>query len=141
MHVNTAHWTTSRLLTTAARLNDHHNNVRLMNMGITQSSTTTLRALADNGPMSQVRLADVLHVQAQTMGKVLEKLELKRLVSRVRDIRDGRSNRILITARGRALLTRIDGTTEDPATTLSLSDQVLRDHLIRIITDSDPAPA
>jgi DNA-binding MarR family transcriptional regulator len=138
VHVNTAHWTTSRLLSTAARLNDHKTNMRLVNLGITQSGATTLKALADSGPISQTRLADLVHVQAQTMGKILDKLEMKGLVSKFRNVRDGRSNRTCITAEGKDLLTRIDRASAGFEASACLSSDPLRDELIRIITSLRP---
>jgi DNA-binding MarR family transcriptional regulator len=138
VHVNTAHWTTSRLLSTAARLNDYTTNMRLVNLGVTQSSATTLKALADSGPISQTHLADLVHVQSQTMGKVLEKLEVKGLVSRLRNVGDGRSNRTCITTEGMALLTRIDHASPSSAASACPSNDALRSHLIRIITALHP---
>lgn len=141
VHVNTAHWTTSRLLSTAARLNDHHQNLRLMDLNVTQAGATTLKALSDSGPISQANLAVLVHVQAQTMGKVLEKLELKGLVSRARNTWDGRSIRTRITKRGKTVLGRIDQMAKVPAETAGLSEQILRNQLIAIITRLDAAPA
>lgn len=139
--MDTAHWTTSRLLSTAARLNDHTQNLRLTNLKVTQSGATALRALSDSGPISQTRLAGLVHVQAQTMGKVLEKLELKGLISRTRNTWDGRSIRTRITGEGTAVLQSIDQLAETSAQAAGLSDQALRNHLISIITRLGPAPA
>lgn len=141
MFVNTAHWTTSRLLSTAARLNDHDQNQRLTDLDVTHAAATTLKALSDSGPISQIRLAALVHVQAQTMGKVLEKLELKGLVSRARDTLDTRSIRTGITARGQAVVQNIDQMRATTADAAGLSDQVFRDQLIAIINRLGPAPA
>lgn len=98
-------WSTSRLLTTAARLVDHAWNEKLLDIGITHAGYTTLGVLARGGTMTGARLADAVHVQAQTMGKTIEKLERQGFISRIRDSVDRRSQRITITAAGLAALT------------------------------------
>jgi DNA-binding MarR family transcriptional regulator len=138
VHVNTAHWTTSRLLSTAARLNNHNADVRLTEMGITQSSATTLSALATSGPINQTHLADLVRVQGQTMSRVLDGLELKGLVRRLQDAGDGRANRICITPRGKVLLSRIDTMTRSAPASAGLDSGALRDQLMRIITGLSP---
>jgi DNA-binding MarR family transcriptional regulator len=93
-------WSTSRLLTTAARLVDHAWNERLLDLGITHAGYTTLGVLARQGTMTGARLAQTVHVQAQTIGKTLEKLERRGFISRMRDSVDRRSHRVTITAAG-----------------------------------------
>ena len=93
-------WSTSRLLTTAARLVEHAWNERLLDIGITHAGYTTLGVLARQGTMTGARLALAVHVQAQTIGKTLEKLERQGLISRIRDSVDRRSQRVTITAAG-----------------------------------------
>jgi DNA-binding MarR family transcriptional regulator len=122
-------------------LNEHHQNLRLMDLDVTHAGATTLKALSDSGPISQTRLAVLVHVQAQTMGKVLEKLEVKGLVSRARDKWDGRSIHTRITAQGNSLLRRIDEMAGGSLESAELSDQVLRDRLMNLITTLEPAPA
>lgn len=139
--MNTARWTTSRLLSTAARLNDHHQNLRLMDLNVTHTGATTLKALSDSGPISQTRLAVLVHVKAQTMGKVLKKLELKGLVSRVRNTCDGRSIRTRITERGNTVLRRIDSATDASAQSAGPAEQNLRTGLITLITRLEATPA
>jgi DNA-binding MarR family transcriptional regulator len=139
--VNTTHWTTSRLLSTAARLNDHDQSQRLKDLDVTHAGATTLKALSDSGPISQTRLAVLVHVQAQTLGKILEKLEIKGLVSRTRDTLDARSIRTRITTRGRSVVQNIDHMRTTTADAAGLSDQVFRNQLIAIITRLGPAPA
>ena len=138
--MNTAHWTTSRLLSTAARLNEHHQNQRLLDLDVTHAGATTLKALSDSGPISQINLAALVHVQAQTMGKVLEKLELKGLVSRVRNTLDARAIRTRITERGSSVVGKIDQMAAESVGSSRVSDQILRDQLISIITRLEATP-
>jgi DNA-binding MarR family transcriptional regulator len=141
VHVNTAHWSTSRLLSTAARLNEHDRTRRLLDLGVTSAGATTLKALSDSGPINQIHLAALVHVQAQTMGKLLEKLEVKGLVSRLRDIGDRRSNRIRITPQGTRVVGRIQQIAMASPESPDPSDTALRKQLIRIITGLEATPA
>lgn len=93
-------WSTSRLLTTAARLVDHAWNERLLDIGITHAGYTTLGVLSRQGTMTGAKLALAVHVQAQTIGKTIEKLERQGFISRIRDSVDRRSQRITITQSG-----------------------------------------
>lgn len=129
------------MLSTAARLTEHHQNQQLIDLGVTHASATTLKVLSESGPVSQARLAHLIHVQAQTMGKVLEKLELKGLVLRARDTSDGRSIRVRITLRGQSVVQRINEMGRTTAESVGLSDQVLRNQLIAIITRFRPITA
>ncbi|MHA7209969.1 MarR family winged helix-turn-helix transcriptional regulator [Arthrobacter sp. MDT1-65] len=139
--MNTAHWSTSRLLSTAARLNDQHETQRLTDLGVTHAGATTLTALEDSGPITQTHLAALVRVTGSTIGQILEKLEFKGLVSRARDFSDARSMQTRITVRGRNLLHRIDQRAADAAVSAALPDQVLRKQLIDIITRLGPVPA
>ncbi len=141
MYVDTAHWTTSRLLSTAARLNDQYQNQRLMDLDVTHAGATTLKALSESGPVTQARLAILVHVQAQTMGRILEKLELKGLVTRARDTLDARSIRTRITGQGQSVVQRVDQMRATAAESAGLSDQDLRNLLVSIITRLAAAPA
>jgi DNA-binding MarR family transcriptional regulator len=101
-------WSTSRLLSTAARLVDHAWNERLLSIGITHAGHTTLGVLATQGTMTGSKVALAVHVQAQTIGKTLEKLERDGLISRIRDSVDRRSQRSTITVAGLEALTKAE---------------------------------
>ncbi|WP_298252065.1 MarR family winged helix-turn-helix transcriptional regulator [uncultured Arthrobacter sp.] len=101
-------WSTSRLLTTAARLVDHAWNERLLDIGITHAGYTTLGVLSRQGTMTGAKLALAMHVQAQTIGKTIEKLERENFISKIRDSIDRRSQRITITPAGIDALARAE---------------------------------
>ena len=101
-------WSTSRLLTTAVRLVDHAWNEKLLDIGITHAGYTTLGVLSRQGTMTGAKLAVAVHVQAQTIGKTIEKLERQGFISRIRDSIDRRSQRITITAAGLEALNRAE---------------------------------
>lgn len=133
-------WTTSRLLSTAARLNQNQQNQRLLDLEVTQTGATTLKALSESGPISQSGLAALVQVQAQTMGKILEKLEIRGFVSRDRDSLDGRTIRTVITGRGDRVIRRIDQMAEATTGSAGSVDQNLRSALITLIASLEVTP-
>ena len=94
------HWPTGRLLSTAARLVEHAWNERLVRIGVTHAGVIALGVLESQGPMTQAHLAQLVRVQAQTMGKTLARLEAHGHVTRVRNDLDKRSHMVSITPAG-----------------------------------------
>lgn len=94
-------WPTGRLLSTAARLVEHAWNERLATIGVTHAGIIALDVLAAQGPMTQARLAGIVKVQAQTMGKTLARMEAHGHVRRVRNTLDRRSHLVSLTEAGR----------------------------------------
>lgn len=97
-------WSTGRLLTTAARLVEQSWNQRLAELDITHAGFTALAALAAHGPLRQSQLAELVHVQAQTIGKTLSRLESRGHIERARGDDDRRSQTVRITAKGLEIL-------------------------------------
>lgn len=129
-----AHWPTNRLLSTAARLVEHAWNERLASLGVTHAGFMALDVLQSHGTLSQVRLAQEVRVQAQTMGKTLHRLEVHGHISRTPNLRDRRSHLVSITDSGRNVLleaTRLEGDLIGDGT---LADEQLRRSLAHIIT-------
>ena len=93
-------WPTGRLLSTAARLVEHAWNEKLGDIGLTHAGVIALDVLAANGPMTQSSLAQIVRVQAQTIGKTLMRLEAHGYVSRQRSQSDRRSQVVSITGAG-----------------------------------------
>ncbi|MHA7238409.1 MarR family winged helix-turn-helix transcriptional regulator [Arthrobacter sp. TMS1-12-1] len=126
-------WPTGRLLTTAARLVEHAWNERLVDIGVTHAGLIALGVLADQGAMTQASLAQIVRVQAQTMGKTLARLESKGHVTRVRNDLDRRSHMVSISPAGRQVLEA----SEDIERTLvpggGLVSEELRNHLQAVI--------
>ncbi|WP_341482145.1 MarR family winged helix-turn-helix transcriptional regulator [Arthrobacter gengyunqii] len=69
-------------------------------MGVTHAGVIALGVLEAQGPMTQARLAQIVRVQAQTMGKTLSRLEAHGHVTRVRNDLDRRSHMVSITPLG-----------------------------------------
>ena len=62
------------LLTTAARLVQRRLDDALAPLGLTRAAVIALKALSPR-PMNQEQLAALIHVQSQTLGRVLARLE------------------------------------------------------------------
>lgn len=94
-------WPTGRLLSTAARLVEHSWNEKLGAIGLTHAGVIAMEVLSVQGPMTQAQLAQLVRVQAQTMGKTLSRLEAHGHISRERSASDRRSHVVTLTDRGR----------------------------------------
>ncbi|WP_035773307.1 MarR family transcriptional regulator [Arthrobacter sp. Br18] len=136
-------WSTSRLLTTAARIVEHSWNEKLLSIGITHAGLTTLGVLSREGTMTGVRLAQLVHVQAQTVGRTLDRLEKRGLVTRLRNTADRRSQRITITTAGSEALERAENIENELMAEDGLASQDLRKRLQTVINELGPnkAPA
>ena len=88
-----------RLLTAAARLVQRLHDDALAPLGLTRAAVIALEAVAPC-PMYQEQLAAKVHVQSQTLGRVLARLEEGGLVTRTRNPADRRQFRVQITAAG-----------------------------------------
>ncbi|MET1065387.1 MAG: MarR family transcriptional regulator [Arthrobacter sp.] len=91
------------LLTTAARLVQRRHDDALAPLGLTRAAVIALRAVAPR-PLNQEQLAAKVHVQSQTLGRVLTRLEAGGLVTRKRDPLDRRQFQVEITPAGEAVL-------------------------------------
>ncbi|MBG6183675.1 DNA-binding MarR family transcriptional regulator [Arthrobacter sp. CAN_A214] len=131
-------WSTSRLLTTAARIVEHSWNEKLLSIGITHAGLTTLGVLSREGTMTGVRLAQLVHVQAQTVGRTLDRLEKRGLVTRLRNTADRRSQRITITPAGSKALERAQNIENELMPEDGLASQDLRKRLETVINELGP---
>ena len=131
-------WTTERLLTTAARLTENAWNERLLAIGITHAAFITLRAIEANGPLSQVELAEQLHVTAQTVGRTLVRLQQLGLVSRQSSESDRRASVVSITELGRSRLIEAERHEREFTLDLQRASPELRRLLMKLIDDLLP---
>ncbi|MDF9278483.1 MarR family transcriptional regulator [Arthrobacter sp. EH-1B-1] len=132
-------WTTERMLTTAARLTENAWNERLHALGITHAAFITLRTVEAHGPLSQVELADHLHVTAQTVGRTLARLEQQGLVYRHSSESDRRTFVVSLTEPGRSLLSEAERHEREFALDLQRASPELRRLLMKVIEDLLPA--
>ena len=89
-------------------------------LGITAEQRMLLRFVGERPGITSVELAMLLHVEKSTLSATLRLLEHKQLVARRRDASDRRRAPLALTARGRKLIRRPQGTVEQAvAETLS----------------------
>lgn len=98
--------------------------LRLHNIRLTPEQFLLIDLLWNQGPMSQQQLADSMHKDKNSITKLVDALERKDLLVRKRNVKDKRSNTIILTEKaekmkedakeaGIAMLDRIlDGITE-----------------------------
>ena len=91
------------LLTTAARLVQRRLDDALAPLGLTRAAVIALQAVSPR-PMNQEQLAAVIHVQSQTLGRVVARLEARGLVTRKRNPHDRRQLQVEITDAGESTL-------------------------------------
>jgi len=136
-----ASWPTGRLLSTAARLVEHAWAEHLDSIGITHAGLIALHVL-QGGPCSQIDLAHSCHVRAQTMSRILDRLERDGHVARKPDAADRRRVLVHGTASGaRALRTA----TESRPEALRLLEEgeeaaAFRRRLVQIIEELSSRP-
>jgi DNA-binding MarR family transcriptional regulator len=92
-----------RLLTVAARMVQRRQDDALAPLGLTRAAVIALEGLA-SGPLNQEQLASVVHVQSQTLGRVLTRLESTGHITRTRHASDRRQFKVELTAAGEAAL-------------------------------------
>ncbi len=91
-------------MSTAARLVEHAWNEKLSSLGLTHAGVIALEVLAVKGPITQVLLAQIVRVQAQTMGKTLSRLEAHGYIERSRSLSDRRSQIVSLSEAGTQVL-------------------------------------
>lgn len=108
-------------------------NDQLKSLGLTHAGVTALGVIAREGMISQVKVASLVGVQAQTMGKTLARLEQHGHVFRTRNTIDRRSYLLGITDEGRRVLAEAEGVDRKLAAVGDLSNPEFREMLIHII--------
>jgi DNA-binding MarR family transcriptional regulator len=120
------------LLTTAARLVQRRLDEALAPLGLTRAAVIALKGVAPR-PMNQEQLAAVVHVQSQTLGRVLARMESRGLVTRIRNPHDRRQFQVEITDAGQAAL-RAAREAENAAVSADFDGwEILRDQLTRFV--------
>ena len=128
-------WPTGRLLSTAARLVEHSWNEKLGAIGLTHAGVIAMEVLSANGPMTQAQLAQLVRVQAQTMGKTLSRLEAHGHISRERSTSDRRSHVVDLTDRGRDAVVAAADMERSVLAAASIDPDVLRQELQAVVKE------
>jgi DNA-binding MarR family transcriptional regulator len=105
--------------------------------GLTQTQFAALAKLYEVGPCSQNQLGRLIYLDAATIKGVVDRLNLRRLVTVVNDAEDKRRRAVVLTARGREVtaeaLQIASGITAATLSRLSEEEQIqLRQLLKRI---------
>ena len=85
----------------AARTGQERANARLEAMGLNVRVCGVLNLLADEGPLSQHQIGQLLTIDRTTMVELIDDLERERIVRREVNPRDRRAHLIKLTAAGR----------------------------------------
>ncbi|UZX01280.1 MarR family transcriptional regulator [Arthrobacter sp. CDRTa11] len=123
-----------RLLTVAARLVQRRQDDALAPLGLTRAAVIALEGLAA-GPLNQEQLAAVIHVQSQTLGRVLTRLEGSGHITRARQAADRRQFKVELTEAGEAALVaaraaEVNAYPSDP----DISWKALREELTKFVS-------
>jgi MarR family transcriptional regulator, organic hydroperoxide resistance regulator len=134
-----------RLLATAARLVQRRQDEALAPLGLTRAAVIALEAVAPR-PLNQEQLAAKVHVQSQTLGRVLARLESQGLVTRTRSETDRRQLQVELTEAGTAALdaARKSEVNAFPATMDAEGWEILQQQLARFVDSLQrptPGPA
>jgi MarR family transcriptional regulator, organic hydroperoxide resistance regulator len=136
-------WPTGRLLSTAARLVEHSWNEKLGAIGLTHAGVIAMEVLSANGPMTQAQLAQLVRVQAQTMGKTLSRLEAHGHISRQRSASDRRSQVVSLTDQGLEAVTQAADMERSVLAATPIDPDVLRQELktvVRVLATKSNSP-
>jgi DNA-binding MarR family transcriptional regulator len=136
-------WPTGRLLSTAARLVEHSWNEKLGAIGLTHAGVIAMEVLSANGPMTQAQLAQLVRVQAQTMGKTLSRLEAHGHISRQRSTSDRRSHVVSMTDQGRQAVAAAADMERSVLAATPIDPDLLRQELqtvVRVLATKSSSP-
>lgn len=128
-------WSINRLLSTAARMLEHSWNDQLKELGLTHAGVTALGVIAKAGTISQVHVASIVGVQAQTMGKTLARLESHGHIYRTRNTVDKRSYLLGITHKGQEVLRMAEDIDSRLASAGELANPEFREMLVHIVRE------
>lgn len=131
---NVKAWPLGRLLSTSARLLEAQTNRRLIDHNLTRAGMAALEVLDRHGAMTQARLAKTVRVQAQTIGRTLNRLENHGYVVRARSPRDRRAILVDLTDKGRAALNDMESGDQD-ISFQSVDVDELRKNLLGLIAE------
>ena len=90
------------LLVIAARTGQERASSRLAPLGLTVRTCGVLNLLADQGPLSQQAIGEMLGIDRTTMVEIVDELESAGIARRVRNVNDRRSYLVTLTPGGRA---------------------------------------
>jgi DNA-binding MarR family transcriptional regulator len=115
------------LLVIAARTGQERANARLAPLGLSVKMCGVLNLLADQGPLSQHEIGQLLNIDRTTMVDLIDQLEREGIVKRALNPRDRRSHAVTLTVTGKAKQKRamraFDGAVDDFFAPLSTAER------------------
>lgn len=102
---------------------------------MSHAGVIALDVLSATGPVTQATLAQIVRVQAQTMGKTLIRLESNGHISRARSGSDRRSQVVSITEAGSAALVKAHELERLVLSTADVDTDALRRELLALVRD------
>lgn len=93
-----------------------------------------MEVLAVDGPMTQAQLAQLVRVQAQTMGKTLSRLEVHGHILRERSTSDRRSHVVSLTQRGNEAVAEAADMERSVLAAASIDPDALRQELQAVVS-------
>lgn len=132
-------WSTQQLLAMAARLVQRSQDRALAGLGVSHTAVAALQGLTA-GPQCQDQLAARIKVQAQSMGKILARLEAAGLITRVRNPENRRRIEVVLTPAGRTTLEKARRTETNLPGSISQTG-TLRNELLEVIAAFTSTPS
>jgi DNA-binding MarR family transcriptional regulator len=131
------------LLVIAARTGQERATARLAPLGLTVRVCGVLNLLADQGPLTQQAIGELLNIDRTTMVEIVDELEQAGIARRARNPQDRRSYLVTLTPGGKAKQKRaakaFDDAVDDFFSPLAPAEQLqLADMLKRLLVSSAP---
>jgi DNA-binding MarR family transcriptional regulator len=131
------------LLVIAARTGQERATARLAPLGLTVRVCGVLNLLADQGPLTQQAIGELLNIDRTTMVEIVDELEQAGIARRARNPQDRRSYLVTLTPGGKAKQKRaakaFDDAVDDFFSPLAPAERLqLADMLKRLLVSSAP---
>ena len=133
-HTDSEGWPTVRLLGLAARLDERRINRTITHLGLTKGSLEALETIAELRTVKSSELAALLCVSAQSMGKVVQRLESRGLLTKRRGV-DGRTASIELTQHGLVVMGAASDLLQGLAQPRTDTDPAFRRNLAHRVND------
>ena len=132
------------LLVIAARTGQERAHARLAPLGLSVRMCGVLNLLADQGPLSQHEIGQLLSIDRTTMVDLVDQLEREGIVKRARNPRDRRSNAVTLTPTGKTKQKRamqaFDGAVDDFFAPLSPAERKQFANMLRRLLGPQDRP-
>jgi DNA-binding MarR family transcriptional regulator len=133
------------LLVIAARTGQEHASSRLAPLGLTVRTCGVLNLLADQRPLSQQAIGEMLGIDRTTMVEIVDELERAGIARRVRNPSDRRSYLVTLTPGGRTKQRRaakaFDDAVDEFLSPLEPAERLQLTDMLRRLVDDPASPS